>query len=161
MRVEEIKVMQYEELSDSAKESAKDWYRSVDTSYNWWDDALASIKAFADVFNVKIKNYEIGAYSPSWMDTDAEGENFRGWNKKSILAMKEDRTGYYLDGIIQDAFVSAFKDTGDAKLAFGYAIDKAVKHIQDDMEYQFSDEAVEEMLVINEYEFTEDGTRYH
>ena len=49
MRVEEIKVMQYEELSDSAKESAKDWYRSVDTSYNWWDDALASIKAFADV----------------------------------------------------------------------------------------------------------------
>lgn len=161
MRVEEIKVMQYEELSDCAKQSAKEWFRSVDTEYVWWDDCLASVKAFCDVFNIKIKNYEIGSCSHSWMDTDAQGENFRGWNKKAILSMKEERTGYYLDGVLQDAFVSAFKDTGDAKLAFGYAIDKAVKHIQDDMEYQSSDEAVEEMIICNDYEFTEDGKRYH
>ena len=31
---------------------------------------------------------------------------------------------------------------------------------REDIDYQFSNEAVDEMLTINEYEFTENGKRY-
>jgi hypothetical protein len=40
------------------------------------------------------------------------------------------------------------------------AIDKAIKDIVSDMEYQNSDEAIDEMLIANEYEFDEDGRFY-
>ena len=52
------------------------------------------------------------------------------------------------------------KTAGDPLKAFHDAIECAVTDIQKDWEYQYSDEAVEEMLIINEYEFTEDGKRY-
>jgi hypothetical protein len=44
--------------------------------------------------------------------------------------------------------------------AFNDAIDQAIKDIVSDMEYQNSDEAVDEMLIANEYEFDEDGRFY-
>ena len=44
--------------------------------------------------------------------------------------------------------------------AFKEAIHVAVRDIVRDMEYQNSDEAVDEMLVVNGYEFDEDGNRF-
>lgn len=37
MRMKETKVYQYEELSDKAKEKARDWYRDGNLDYEWWD----------------------------------------------------------------------------------------------------------------------------
>ena len=35
MRIKETKIYQYDELSENAKEKAREWYREVD--YDWWD----------------------------------------------------------------------------------------------------------------------------
>lgn len=158
MRIVEEKILKYEELDDSAKETAKEWWKDG-LDYPWWRDAHESIKVFCDRFNVRIKDYSIGAFSPSWLDTDVDKGNFRGIKLKDI-----DRdampTGYCLDCDLWFTFYDTWKATSDPLQAFKEAIEVAVKDIQKDMEWQFSDEAVEEMLIINEYEFTEDGKRY-
>jgi hypothetical protein len=50
-----------------------------------------------------------------------------------------------------------WKRTGDPFYAYQQAIETALCDIASDVEYHYSDEYVEEMMEINEYEFTEDG----
>jgi hypothetical protein len=56
--------------------------------------------------------------------------------------------------------IEMFALNADAKQAFLYAIDKAVKAICDDWEYQYSEEAVSEMMEANDYEFDQNGNRF-
>ena len=58
------------------------------------------------------------------------------------------------------SFYEDFKKTGNALYAFQQALESALSAITKDIDYQYSNEAVDEMLIINEYEFTEDGKRY-
>ena len=158
MRTATVELYQFNELSDEAKERAREWWRE-NLDYPWWSDAEASIRAFCDHFGVRVKDYSIGAYSPSHLDTDAENGHFRGIKLKAINreAMP---TGYCLDCALWQTFYDEFKRTGSALYAFNEAIDAAVKEVREDMEYQYSDESVDEMLTINEYEFTENGKIY-
>ena len=158
MKTATINLYQFNELSDDAKERAREWWRdSLD--YPWWKESEGSFKAFCDHFGVKIKDYSIGAYEPCYLDTDAENAHFRGIR---LAAFTRDAmpTGYCLDCALWQTFYDEFKRTGSALKAFNEAIEAAVKEVRDDMEYQYSDESTDEMLTINEYEFTEDGKIY-
>lgn len=159
MRIVEEKIYLFNELEDSAKETAREWWKNG-LDYPWWKDSYESIRVFCNHFNVKIKDWQIGAFSPSYLDTDAENHLFRGLKLKDF---KRDfmPTGYCLDCTLWETFYDTWKQTSDPLGAFNKAIDEAVRDIVRDMEYQFSDEAVDEMLIINDYEFTEDGKRYH
>jgi hypothetical protein len=159
MRTVEIEVYQYSELSEMSKQSARDWY-CEGLDYCWWNDAIKSVKDFCALFNVSVKDYSVGAFIYSWIETDASNEHFRGWDKKRINALKDKEiTGYCLDFTLTDALIKMYALNGDAKSAFLYAIDCAVKDIVSDWEYQYSEEAVSEMMEANHYEFDEDGNR--
>jgi hypothetical protein len=54
-------------------------------------------------------------------------------------------------------FYDEFKRTGNAYAAFVEAIDQAFRDWRNDLEAQLEDEAVDENILCNEYEFTEDG----
>lgn len=158
MRTEQVIIYTFDELNDAAKDKAREWYRqSLD--YPWWSESNDSIKAFCDEFGVSIKDYSIGAFSHSYIETDVENSNFRGLKLKNV---KRDNmpTGYCIDCELWETFYDDFKRTGNALYAFNEAIDAAVCSIVADAEYQYTDESVEEMLTINEYEFTEDGSIY-
>ena len=158
MKTATINLYQFNELSDDAKERAREWWRDG-LEYFWWDESIGSIRAFCDHFGVKIKDYSIGAYSPSYMDTDAENANFRGMRLADFTrdAMP---TGYCLDCALWQTFYDEFKRTGSALKAFNEAIDAAVTEIKEDAEYQYSDECIDELLVANKYDFTENGKIY-
>jgi hypothetical protein len=159
MRTVEIEVYQYSELSEMSKQSARDWY-CEGLEYYWWNDSIQSVKDFCALFNVSVKDYSVGAFIYSWIETDASNEHFRGWDKKRINALKDKEiTGYYIDCVLIDALIEMYALNGDAKSAFLYAIDCAVKDIVSDWEYQYSEEAVSEMMEVNCYEFDEDGNR--
>ncbi len=158
MEIVEVKVYKFEELSDSAKDTARAWFREGN-DYPWWDDALGSIKDFCSKFGVKIKNYEVGIWGHSYLDTDAENHHFRGL-KLSKFKPDSDAYGYYLDCTLWDTFLKTWKATSDPLEAFKEAIHVAVRDIVKDMEYLNSDESVVEMLIINEYDFDEDGRRF-
>lgn len=159
MRIVEIEVYKYAELEGKARERAREWYCDG-LDYYWWDDSLASVKGFCDLFGVVVRDYSIGAFSPSWIETNASNEHFRGWGKSEINALRDTTiNGYYVECILIDAMIEKFALTGDAKEAFLYAIDKAVDDIRRDWEYQYSEEAVSEMMEANNYEFDKYGNR--
>ena len=70
-RTQEIQVFTFEELSDSAKEHAL--YKYHYDSFQWSDEApVETLKAFADVFPIKIKDwsYDSQSANASWMFRD-------------------------------------------------------------------------------------------
>lgn len=155
MRTQSVSIYQFEELPDYAKEKAREWFRDGN-DYPWWGESLHSIKSFCKEFGVEIKDYQVGLCSYSYMDTDAENHHFRGLKLKDYK--REDiPTGYILDCTLWETFHDTWKESGDPLRAFNEAINKAVKDIVSDMEYLDSDEAVDEMLIVNAYEFDEDG----
>lgn len=158
MRTEEVVVYQFAELPDGAKERAREWFREGN-DYPWWRESLASIEAFCDEFGVKIKDYSVSLCRHSYMDTNADNSHFRG-RKLKILNREYNPTGYCLDCTLWETYHDTWKETGDPLRAFNTAIDEAIKEIVRDMEYQDSEEAVDEMLIVNEYEFDEDGRRW-
>jgi hypothetical protein len=159
MRTETISLYQFHELNDEAKEKALEWLREA-YEYPWFDDAMASIKAFADTFGVSLKNWEIGFYRPSFIDTDAKPANFRGFTLKQALRLTDSNlTGYFLDYDLTEAFYKSFKPSGNAFEAFTDALHEGCKSIERDLEYSYSDEALTEWAECNEFEFLETGKK--
>jgi hypothetical protein len=160
MRTVEVDVFKYAELEGKARERARDWY-CEGLEYYWWDESLASVKGFCDLFNIVVRDYSVGAFSSSWISTNASNVHFRGWGKREIDALKDKSiTGYYIENVMTDAMIEMFAVNGDAKQSFEYAMDKAVQAIREDWEYQYSEEAVSEMMEANDYEFDQDGNRF-
>lgn len=156
MKTQTVLTYDFDELSDASKARACDAWRARGVEYFWRDDAKRSLETFADFFGVRIKDYEVGAYSYSYVTTDAENRNFRG---RKLRDFDPDHmpTGYCADYPLWNTFHSRFKETGDALRAFNDAVDAWVGDVVADMEYQQSDEAIAETLRANEYQFTGDG----
>lgn len=159
MRTETITLYKFDELpSEHAKEKARYWWRST-ADYPWWGEAKESIEAFCKLFGVELVDYEVSTHRPYYFKTDAANRHFRGVKLKKF-DMLHSPTGYCLDYTLCYTFHKTFRDTGDAKHAFNEALDAAFKDIVNDMEWLDSDEAIDETLIANEYEFTIDGTIY-
>ena len=155
MRTETIEIFKFNELTDQAKENARDWGREG-LDFTWTDESRQSIRAFCDEFGVTLKDWSVGPYSPIDFSTNAENRHFRG---RKLREFKRDAmpTGYCLDCDLWVTFCDEFKRTGDAKAAFDAALWAGFKAWRADMESQLEDDYIDEMLEINEYEFTEEG----
>lgn len=157
MRTIETKIYHYDELSESAKEQAREWYRECDP-FGWSDDWLTSAHAFCAAFGVTLKEWSIGPWSPIEYRTDAENSHFRGAKLRDYTG-EEMPTGFCGDCDAWSTFYNEFKRTGDAKNAFDAGLYSCLKAWRADWEYSLSDEAVAEAIEANGYEFTEDGER--
>ena len=155
MRVLTVEAFRFQDLEDEAKERAREWYRDG-LDYPWFSESIDSIRAFVKHFGASLMDWEIGG-GRNYIKTDATNANFRGVRLDSI---NRDHmpTGYCLDADLWEAFYDEFKKTGDAKHAFEQALEAALCAIQRDIEYQYSNEAVDESLRFNEYEFNSDGS---
>ena len=49
-------VFKYEELSDSAKEKARDWYRGEGPDYEWWDSVYDDFVEVCNILGVELAN---------------------------------------------------------------------------------------------------------
>lgn len=157
MRTITKNVYLFSELSEPAKEKARDWWRGRGFEYSWSMESRASIKAFCDLFDVDLVDYSISAYCPVDYTTNRKTHHFCGWNKKRVNAIPDFLTGYCLDQDLVLTLKKEFGQHGDLKAAFESAIHAGFTAWRDDMEYQLSDDAVDETLIANEYEFYENG----
>jgi hypothetical protein len=149
----------YSELSDAAKSRARDWYREASAGdIPWADESIGSIQAFCDEFGVTLKSWACNPYESPEYETNAENSHFRG-RKLGGFSRDAMPTGYCLDCGLYQKFYDEFKRTGNAKQAFDAALWAGFIEWRDDMEYQMSDESIEETIEANEYTFTEDGKR--
>lgn len=173
MRTIETKVFEFGELSDAAKEKARDWYREG-LEYGWADDAMASIKALADHFNGKMKDWAI-----DWFDNSPSSARFAmpemepdeiesklaqlgTFDPVTLRGHGECKlTGYCADENAIDGFRKAWNaGERDLEKLMDAAFDSWLKDAQADCAYQMSNEAVDESIQCNGYTFTEEGERF-
>ena len=154
MRTIETTIYTLDELNDNAKEKARNWYREG-FEYPWWTEVRDSLKTFCDGFGVKVLDYEIGGRG-AHISTDADNSHFRGFKLKDFdrEAMP---TGFCFDCALRYTFADEFKKHGDALGAFKSALHQFLLDVETDIEYQYSDEAIDENIVVNGYEFTQEG----
>ena len=153
-----VTLYKFDELpTEKAKEMARDWWRSIDTDLAWSKESRQSIEAFCEQFGIRLLDYQVGPYSPFYYRlSDYDNSNFRGVKLKG-LKRENYPTGYCLDADMSATFYDVFKAMGDAKHAFKEAIEEGLRSWREDMEWQCSDEYIDDLLIANEYEFTESG----
>jgi len=158
MRTIEIEIFKYSELSDSAKTSAREWFSC--RGYAWIDESIDSIRAFCDHFGVKLGDYSLSPYAHSYIETNADNSNFRGYTLKQSEKEKGlTPTGFCLDCDLFETMHERMKETGCALTAFNETIEAGKREIITDMQYQDSEEYISETMEANDYEFNENGKR--
>lgn len=158
MRTMTVNVYTIDEVSPELKAKILDNFRNDSSLCEWaLDDGMRSMKAYCEHFGVKLKDWQIGAYSHSYAITDADNHHFRGLKLKAC-----DRefmpTGYCIDWDFFSEFYDEFKRTGDAKKAFEYGLEYGVNAIVRDCEGCYEDDSIIASIEANEYEFLEDGS---
>ena len=154
MRTIEKTIFTFDELSESAKERAREWYRRG-LEYPWFNEARDSLRAFCDEFGVEVLDYSIGDHR-YYVRTNAVPNTFRGL-KLSQFDREAMPTGFCFDCDLRYTFADEWKRTGNPRFAFGAALDAFCEAVMRDVDYQFSDEAVDESILANGYEFDENG----
>jgi hypothetical protein len=175
MRIIETKAFTFDELSEKAKDRARDKFRADPDLWGWQSEWWDSAQAFSRIAPIDIReaDYDRRHVSVRWTGDDdvAELSGLRAWkwlknNGWIDWAINEAKgactmTGYYGDAPFGDA-IRAY-GTGDPRKVpelrqvFYEAAQEWCKQAAEDMEHAYSDEAIDEMIACNDYEFDEDG----
>ena len=169
MKTIEIQVFEFDELSDKAKDVARDWFRSCGLDYEWWDSTCED----AERVGLKITAFDLDR------DRHAEGRfvsDAVSCADKVIAEHGPDcETRKTAESFVKerDSIVEAAERDENGEIADVYALDqklddcegeflKAILEdysvmLQQEAEYLTSDESVDESIRANEYEFLSNG----
>jgi hypothetical protein len=170
MRVKEVKVYKFSELSEKAKEQAKQKKMKL-IGYNWENEAFASFSALVTHFGSTIRSCHI-----DFFDEYGSGCTLFATNMKpseinrrlSLLGSFNPKTGYghgackltgvFTDEEAIDGFRKAWRDgVRDLDQLLKFAFRSLVKACQEDCKHQYSDEAYAEFCDSNDHLFYESG----
>lgn len=155
MKTIQTTVYSFEELNEKAKERARDWWKQ-NLEYPWFDESMDSIRAFVEHFGARVGNWSIGERGRDYIKTDITQDRFRGLKLKDF-SPDHMPTGYCLDCDLWGTFHKEWKRTSDPMYSFEQALEAALSAIASDVEYQYTNESVDDYLIVNEYQFTEEG----
>ena len=156
MREVTVKIYTFDELNENAQERAREWWRGV-SDVDWSIETRRSIEVFLDKFGVRLEDYGIYWDTFDYRLSDYDNDTFRGMQLKDFV--REDYpTGYFVDADMSITFYDVFEKTGDAKEAFEQAVEAGFEAWRLEIEYQGTDEYIDDCLIGNEYEFYENGS---
>lgn len=175
MKTKTIKLYEFNELSEKAKQTALDTW-SEGREYFGSSDAINSLQKFAEHFNCELKNYSIDFLnsSPSSVSFDCPDDqptktelkklitSMGSYNRETFKGHGDCKfTGYCLDEDAADgarlAFFAGERNLKEILMA-GYK--SWYKAANADAEHQFSIEGFAEHCEGNDYIFDETGKRY-
>lgn len=232
MRVMETTVYRFDELSDRAKERARDWFREGALDYDWWDSIYEDAATCGEILGINLRQkpvktmggstryepaiYFSGFYTqgagarmeadyeypkgkdkspawrikdhapPKWIDKQTGEEQHNKGNAElariaDALQDIQRRNFYGISARVRfghghgehemNTTVEVFKTINGDDREVDQDTDEAVRELMRDFmrwiyrqleaeyEYRMSDEAVDEDIRANEYEFEEDGSR--
>ena len=205
MKTKTIEIYQFDELSEQAKENAREWWRSGERDFAWSDEWMDSAKKGLEAFGAELKNWSIDCLNinaSSWTvknhnDSNADeltGVRLRTWlinnywsnfferkpygkyakNEKTgkwayprrskVLFVETSCpfTGYCGDENFMDVFREFVKKPNNRNFQdlLEEATEATFRAMEQDCEFQQTDEYIDDILTINDYEFEEDGTKY-
>jgi MarR-like DNA-binding transcriptional regulator SgrR of sgrS sRNA len=166
-----INTYQYDELSDEAKETAREWYAQC-IDIDGWSEHI--VKDDAPEVGLKITAFDTdhyckGGFIGSPQETadlilENHGESCDTF--KTAESFLRDIAPYqlvideYQEGD-EDAREDAEEKIEEAEQEFLQSLLEDYRIMpRQEYEYQFSEESIAENIRINEYEFTEDGKRF-
>lgn len=175
MRQETINIYTFDELSNEAKQKAIANNQDINTDYKWFD----CIYCEADEIGLKISSFDIyykdiqgeleidSIYTAEKIISNF-GENSELYEcAKNFIYDWETLVKKYSDGIntdkVSEGNEEAFDEEADKleRLFKKNILKQFLNFLTQDYEYLISDEAITETLIVNEYEFYGDGSRYY
>lgn len=170
MRIKEIKVFKFSELSEKAKQRAKDDYAN-NCGFAWGDEYLDSLKALAKHFGGRLTDWTIDFFggwqsSVQFKMSPLEPieirellEQLGGYNPETLRGLGDCKlTGFVGDEAAIDGFRKAWFDGElDIDALMQAAYNEWLRHAQADCECQYSDETFNETCEANGYEFYANG----
>jgi hypothetical protein len=172
MKTIEIKIYTFDELSDSAKETARNWYREGGLDYEWWDHIYEDAKTAGlelKTFDLDRNRHAIGNFIESARECAEliiknhghECETF----KTATAFLKErdeivDTAPKDENGDLEDE--SALDDNLDKCEAefLKSILEDYSRMLQRESEFLYSAESVDENIRANEYTFLQNGKRF-
>ena len=173
MRVKEIKIYEFSELSAKVKVAVLDKERVHPDVFPWSDEWVNSLTSFCEHFNLTDLRYSVSAWNHSHCSaalSDEDLQSLKGvrlWKYLKNNGLVNDKflsgdcpfTGYYGDESLLDPIREFMgKPSG---ITYPGLLDQCfaswIKGYVADEEYAYSDEALIESLDANEVEFFEDG----
>lgn len=196
----ETVVYSFDELSEQAKEKARDWYRATGFYYEWWGCVYEQYTTACKLFGLDISRI---MFSGFWSQGD--GASFTGtyyYKKGGLQALRKEfpqwieihdickrltqiqkpnfygvnvdisQNGRYCHEMTMAFSVSVYIEGSGERYDIPQGLEEGVAAIFRDLardiyksleaEYDFlmSDEQVDESILCNEYQFTEDGEIY-
>lgn len=175
MRSVAVPILKFSELSEKAKQRAKEDSAAL-FGYRWSEEAIDILGKLAQHFDGRLKNYDIdffgGSYSsaefemPDEMSKAEIRRRLKGlgtFNRRTLHGHGDCKlTGMCLDEDAIDGFRIAFirgKETDLEKL-MDAAFQSLFKACREDCDDEYTDERFSEHCDANEYEFHEDGSFY-
>jgi len=167
MREITVKLYKFDELDDRAKEKARDWYREAcayDNSAWTWETVQEDAKGVG----LTIRSLDQHRANSGHFTTDA-GECARAIlanhgakcetykTAKAFLEKQEKLVALLDDRNETDAVSDELEEVAEDFL--NDILEDYRVMLEEEIEYQNSDEQVDESIRANEYEFTEDGRR--
>lgn len=160
MKIIETVVYEFDELSDKAKEKAREWYRDGALDYEWWESTYED----AERIGLKITGFEL--------DRLAEGHfmgDFMTGPLQTVEKIIEEhgpdcettKTARRYEPVLRAGILASIDEYENT--AHEFLVDLLEDYrvmLQKEMEYQLSDEVVDETIRANEYTFTETGKRF-
>jgi len=183
MRTEEIKIYNFEELSVEAQEKAIEDTRNSEgyLDYEWYDFLYEDFHEKLEEIGVSCKTFYWDLYHNNFYLDSPNIDDIKKFIKKAgaekILILKnlevekgeywdEIEDGLYSAGIVSEEYRTDVYDSGIDELdeilteKLQEILNGFLNSLKESFDYLNSDEAVKEHLIINEYEFEEDGGRY-
>jgi hypothetical protein len=171
MKTIEVKVYEFAELSEKAKQKAIERFSDINVNFEWWENT------YEDAANIglKIKGFDIdrGSYVKGEFtlaanevaqnilnehgetcETYKTAQNFMNdW--QTVLANYMDETHEDYESSESEESLLEIEEEFLRSLCEDYRI-----ILQNEYEYQTSEAAIIEGIEANEYDFTEDGTLF-
>jgi len=203
----ETTVYKFNELSDKAKDRAREWFREGNLDYDWWDFVYEDVATIADLIGIDLRTRPVKLcgggirYEPciffSGFSSQGDGACWEGtysYKKGSVKAVKDHaprdnellriaeglyeiqrrrfykvtarvrhRGHYYHSGCMDievgvDGRYDEEASDGVTELLRDFA-NWIYSQLETEYDYRMSDEAVDQDIEANEYEFDEDGHR--
>jgi hypothetical protein len=171
MRTIEIKLYQFDELTEEAKEKAREWFRDGYLHEDWWESTYEDAKNIGlkiDGFDLDRNKHATGGLMLSANEVAANimrdhgdgcgtyelAEQFMEEYSPMLAKYMDEEDPEYESHCLEDD-MQYLEDWFEKQLLEEYA-----SMLQNEYEYLLSDENVDDTIIINEYEFNENGKRH-
>ena len=181
MRVIEKTIYQFDELTDAAKEKAREWFRGGIADDNWWSESVIDdAKRIGALIGFEVDEiYWRGFWSQGdgacWAGSvtystdcaaavarecpqDSEIQRIaRAWLDLQRQNSNQVRGRVSANSRYMRTSVSAYCDGDEANQIVSDFADWIYRALESEYDYQMSDGSVDETIRANEYEFDENG----